>query len=295
MADTWLQLRLHSDRNGASQLEEALLACGALSVTQQDSADEPILEPGVGETPLWQQVTTTALFEGDADASQLEQALRRHCSVLPDCTWETIEDRAWEREWMEQFEPIRCGQRLWICPSWRTPPDPDAVNLLLDPGLAFGTGTHPTTALCLEWLDGADLEDKLVIDYGCGSGILGIAALLLGAREVIAVDNDPQALLATRDNAGRNGIDPARLTVLAPDEVPSVQADVMVANILAEPLIQLAPRLSDLVKPGGLLCLSGLIDSQEDVVGGAYRHNFDFQPSATREEWLCLTARKHPA
>lgn len=295
MTSTWLQLRLKSDRDNAPRLEDALLACGALAVTLQDSADEPILEPGVGETPLWQQVTTTALFEGDADAAALEQLLAQQCNPLPACTWELIAERAWEREWMEQFEPIRCGQRLWICPSWRNPPDPDAVNLLLDPGLAFGTGTHPTTAQCLEWLDGADLTGKQVIDYGCGSGILGIAALLLGARHVIAVDNDPQALLATRDNAERNGIGQARLIVASPDEVSTTQVDVMLANILAEPLIQLAPHLSQLVKPGGWLCLSGVLTTQEDVVSAAYRGDFDFQPSAHREEWLCLTARKHSA
>ncbi len=294
MADTWLQLHLHSDRDAAPQIEDTLLACGALSVTQQDSADEPILEPGVGETPLWEQVTTTALFDGDADPDRLEQQLRQHWPALPACRWEVLEDRAWEREWMAQFEPIRCGERLWICPSWRTPPDPDAVNLLLDPGLAFGTGTHPTTALCLGWLDGTDLRDKLVVDYGCGSGILGIAALLLGARQVIAVDNDPQALLATRDNAERNGIEPERILTAAPGDVPAVSADVLVANILAEPLIQLAPQLNDLVRPGGLLCLSGLITRQEAVVCDAYRAWFDFAPPANRDEWLCLTASKHP-
>lgn len=297
MANSWLQLQLRSERNEVARLEDALLECGALAVTQADSGDEPILEPGVGETPLWPDVTTTALFEGGSDAAALEQMLAQRYSPLPPLTWETLEDRAWEREWMAQFEPIRCGQRLWICPSWHLPPDPDAVNLLLDPGLAFGSGTHPTTALCLEWLDGADLSGKRVIDYGCGSGILGIAALLLGAREVIAVDNDPQALLATRDNAGRNGIDPARLTVLAPDQVPAAaplpDADILVANILAEPLIQLAPRLTSLIKPGGKLCLSGLIEHQGAAVSAAYREQFDFDPPAARDEWLRLTAKKH--
>lgn len=297
MATSWLQLQLRSKRDDVSRLEDALLACGALAVTQEDSGDEPILEPGVGETPLWPEVTTTALFEGDAQAGNLEQALTQNYGPLPTLRWETIGDREWEREWMEQFEPIRCGQRLWICPSWHLPPDPGAVNLLLDPGLAFGTGTHPTTALCLEWLDGLDLSDERVIDYGCGSGILGIAALLLGAREVIAVDNDPQALLATRENAERNGIDSTRLTVLSPEQasvdVSERSADILLANILAEPLIQLAPRLSSLVKYGGRLCLSGLLQHQGDVVATAYREVFDFDPSAAREEWLRLTARRH--
>lgn len=297
MTTSWLQLQLRSKRDDVSRLEDALLECGALAVTQEDSGDEPILEPGVGETPLWPEVITTALFEGDTETVSLEQALGDSYGVLPALTWETVKDREWEREWMAQFEPIRCGQRLWICPSWHLPPDPDAVNLLLDPGLAFGTGTHPTTALCLEWLDGLDLTDKRVIDYGCGSGILGIAALLLGARDVVAVDNDPQALLATRENAERNGLDPARLTIVTPEQVTSQvseqDADLLVANILAEPLIHLAPRLSSLVKPGGQLCLSGLLRHQGEIVADAYRAQFDFAPSASRDEWLRLTARRH--
>lgn len=296
MTTSWLQLQLRSKRDDVARLEDALLECGALAVTQEDSGDEPILEPGVGETPLWPDVTTTALFEGDADAAGLEQALTQLYGALPSRAWETVQDRAWEREWMEQFEPIRCGQRLWICPSWHLPPEPGAVNLLLDPGLAFGTGTHPTTALCLEWLDGLDLAGKRVIDYGCGSGILGIAALLLGAREVIAVDNDPQALLATRDNAERNGIEPARLTVLAPEQVTTQTAgqpaDILVANILAEPLVQLAPRLATLVRPGGQLCLSGLIQHQGALVSDAYREQFEFESPASRDEWLRLNATK---
>src|SRR5690625_2376363 len=296
MTTSWLQLQLRSKRDDVARLEDALLECGALAVTQEDSGDEPILEPGVGETPLWPDVTTTALFGGDTDPSALEQALAHRYGPLPPLAWETVRDRVWEREWMEQFEPIRCGQRLWVCPSWHLPPDPDAVNLLLDPGLAFGSGTHPTTALCQEWLDGLDLAGRRVIDYGCGSGILGIAALLLGAREVIAVDNDPQALLATRDNAERNGIEPERLIVLAPEQVAAhtsgQTADILLANILAEPLVQLASLLTALVRSGGQLCLSGLLQHQGDIVSAAYRPRFDFAPPASRDEWLRLTAVK---
>ena len=293
----WLQVHLYAERADTEAVEDALLDCGAVSVTLADSADNPILEPGVGETPLWETVKITGLFEMPADQEQLSAAFT---ALRPDVNdddlyWETVEDQAWERAWMAHFEPIQCGQRLWICPSWQEPPDPDAVNLRLDPGLAFGSGTHPTTFLCLQWLDGLDLTGKTVIDYGCGSGILGIAALLLGAARVIAVDNDPQALLATCDNLERNALDPGRLTAYLPDEAPAMPvaggADILVANILAGPLIDLAPRLTSLTAADGQLCLSGLNCDQAAEVMAAYPA-FRFDPVATREEWVRLSARK---
>jgi ribosomal protein L11 methyltransferase len=289
----WLQVHLSSERATIEAVEDALLHCGAVSVTLEDSADNPILEPGVGETPLWDTVKVTGLFELPADQVLLSAhflALQPDFSAA-DLHWESVEDQAWERAWMDHFEPIQCGQRLWICPSWREPPDPTAVNLRLDPGLAFGSGTHPTTFLCLQWLDGIDLSGKTVIDYGCGSGILGIAALLLGAARVIAVDNDPQALIATLDNLERNDLDASRLAAYLPDEAPTTCADILVANILASPLISLAPRLAALTADSGQLCLSGLTREQAPQVMAAYP-GFAFDPVAAQDEWVRLTARK---
>ena len=213
-------------------------------------------------------------------------------SPLPEHHAEVIEDQDWERSWMDNFHPMRFGQRLWIVPSWHAAPEPGAVNLLLDPGLAFGTGTHPTTALCLEWLDGQDLKDCNVLDFGCGSGILAIAALLLGAKEAIGTDIDVQALEASRDNAGRNNIEPGLFPLYLPEDLPQVQADVVVANILAGPLVALAPQLSSLVKPGGRLALSGILAEQGEEVAAAYAKDFDLDPIANRDGWVRISGRR---
>lgn len=193
---------------------------------------------------------------------------------------------------MDNFQPMRFGQRLWIVPSWHEAPDAQAVNLLLDPGLAFGTGTHPTTALCLEWLDAQALDGVQVLDFGCGSGILAIAALLLGAREAIGTDIDVQALEASRDNAGRNGIADARLSLFLPEQLPALQADVLVANILAGPLVSLAPQLSGLIRPGGLLALSGILAEQGQEVADAYAEAFDLDPIVVRDGWVRISGRR---
>lgn len=278
-------------------VEDALVAAGAVAVTLTDSADHPILEPGVGATPLWDDVLVTGLFNADTDTGVALALLTAHFGgCLPKCRWEVLPDQDWERSWIAHFEPLRCGQRLWICPSWREPPDPGAINLILDPGLAFGSGTHPTTFLCLQWLDAEPLADQTVIDYGCGSGILGIAALLLGAARLIAVDNDPQALVATADNARRNCIDPARIAPRLPEQLPDVVADLVVANILAGPLIDLAPRFARLLRPGGRLCLSGIIESQQPAVAEAYQEDFTFDARRRDGIWMRLTAtRRSPA
>lgn len=289
---SWLQLHLAIPRDRAPMVEDVLLAAGALSVTLADNADHPILEPGVGETPLWDDVLATGLFSANTDTGEaLALLAARYPGQLPDCRWEVLADQDWERSWMAHFEPIRCGQRLWVCPSWCEPPDPGAINLILDPGLAFGSGTHPTTFLCLQWLDREPLAGKTLIDYGCGSGILGIAALLLGAARVIAVDNDPQSLIATRDNARRNHIRDEQLTVCLPQNLPPTTADVLVANILATPLIELAPSFGSLLPTGGRLCLSGIVASQSDAVVGAY-HQFDFDPVQADDIWVRLAAVK---
>jgi len=291
---SWLQLRVDTCRETTEAIEDALLAAGAVSVTMEDSADQPILEPAVGETPLWKQTRVTGLFSADTETTQATViATASFGQSLPPYRWEILEDKDWEREWMQNFHPMRFGQRLWICPSWKTPPQADAVNLMLDPGLAFGTGTHPTTALCLEWLDSCTLKDKTVIDYGCGSGILGIAALLLGAKEVMAIDNDPQALIATQDNAKRNHIDSSKLNVYLPDDAPTdYQADIMLANILAGPLAELAPLLSQLTVASGQLVLSGIISSQAAKLLTVYKPWFEMEAPALHHQWVRLCGRK---
>jgi len=290
---SWLQLEFASTREQAPLLEDALLDCGALSVTLQDAADEPVLEPGVGETPLWSETKLLALFDAHCDTDAVIAALRTQLGELPSYRLQQLDDQPWERAWMADFQPMRFGQRLWVCPSWSEPPEPSAVVLRLDPGLAFGTGTHPTTALCLEWLDGLDLTGCTVLDYGCGSGILAIAALLLGAERAIGVDNDPQALVATHDNAVRNGIAPERLLTFAPEQFPiDCRVDVAVANILAGPLQSLAPTLAQATRGGGQLALSGILGEQVAAVAASYQRWFDLAAPALRQEWARLNGVK---
>ncbi|OYW93230.1 MAG: ribosomal protein L11 methyltransferase [Pseudomonadales bacterium 32-61-5] len=286
----WLQLRLAIAPEQAPALEDALLGVGAVSVTFMDAEDQPIFEPDLGTTPLWSHTHLLALFEADVDENDLLAHLQLLTGgELPDYQLERIEDQDWERSWMDNFQPMRFGRRLWIVPSWHAAPEPDAVNLLLDPGLAFGTGTHPTTALCLEWLDAQQLQGLQVLDFGCGSGILAIASLLLGAGQAIGTDIDIQAIEASRDNAGRNGIDPARFPLYLPVQLPNGQADVVVANILAGPLVELAEQIGERVKPGGLLALSGILAEQAEEVRAAYAAQFDLDPTAEKDGWVRIT------
>ena len=295
----WLQLRLVATADRVETVEDALLAVGALSVTLADHRDVPILEPGVGETPLWPEVDLIALFDEASDRDATGAALATLLGdAAPDLPWEYLEDRAWEREWLQYFAPLRFGEHFWVCPSGMEAPDPGAIVMHLDPGLAFGTGTHQTTALCLEWLATHAVAQRDVIDYGCGSGILGVAALLLGAARVRAVDIDPQALTATHDNAGRNGIDPARLLVGEPALLAGAEAaDLLLANILAGPLIELAPRLAALVAPGGHAILSGVLATQAEAVRAAWLPWFTHLGTAQRDEWcrIDLLRSERPA
>jgi ribosomal protein L11 methyltransferase len=290
---SWLQLRLAISPEQAETYEDALLNVGAVSVTFMDAEDQPIFEPDLGTTPLWTHTHLLALFEADTDPQSLLSHLQLLTgSELPEHLLEVIEDQDWERSWMDNFQPMRFGQRLWIVPSWHQAPEPDAVNLQLDPGLAFGTGTHPTTALCLQWLDDQDLTGKSVLDFGCGSGILAIAALLLGAEQAVGTDIDYQALDASRDNAERNQIAPQRFALYLPQDLPPQPADVVLANILAGPLVSLAPQISSLVKPGGLLALSGILAEQAEEVRAAYSELFDLDPTAQQEDWVRITGRR---
>ncbi|MBD9423771.1 50S ribosomal protein L11 methyltransferase [Pseudomonas sp. PDM15] len=289
----WLQVRLAITPEQAETYEDALLGVGAVSVTFMDAEDQPIFEPDLGTTPLWSNTHLLALFEADTDPVNLVAHLQLLTGgELPAHEIEHIADQDWERSWMDNFQPMRFGQRLWIVPSWHAAPEPEAVNLLLDPGLAFGTGTHPTTALCLEWLDGQDLANCTVIDFGCGSGILAIAALLLGAPRAIGTDIDPQALEASRDNAGRNGIDPARFPVYLPADMPQQPAEVVVANILAGPLVSLAPQITSLVQAGGRLALSGILAEQAEEVRAAYEGAFELDPTAIKDGWVRISGVK---
>ncbi len=293
----WLQLQIPADPDTADQLEDLLLEMGADAVTMEDAADDPIFEPDPGTTPLWGETRVTGLFDASRNGEELRSAIRsawhqRTQQDLPGIEIILVDDKDWERAWMDEFHPLKYGERLWIVPSWHAAPDPDAANLLLDPGLAFGTGTHPTTALCLEWLDGIDVEGMKVIDYGCGSGILALAALLLGASQAIGVDTDPQALEASRDNAQRNQISEGRLELYRPGDEPDTQADVLLANILASPLITLAPQLAQKVRPGGHVVLSGILSWQARDVMSAYEPWFVMDEPEQREEWIRLTGRR---
>ena len=277
----------------AEAVEAALLAVGASSITFVDRADEPVLEPKPGEMRLWNDTLVRALFQESSDAalnlSSLAAVLGPH--VTRTARVRAVVDQVWERAWLTDWRSMRFGRRLWVCPRGAdAPQDPAAVVVRLDPGLAFGTGTHPTTALCLQILDSLAMAARTVIDYGCGSGILGIAALKLGAARLMAVDIDPQALMATRDNARRNGV--AARTAVQGIEAELGHADCVLANILAEPLIELAPKLTQACLPGGQLILSGLLTTQAYAVKAAYGSGFDKVQVVERDEWCCLHARR---
>jgi ribosomal protein L11 methyltransferase len=297
----FLQLILPIGAADPAPYEDALLVAGASSITLEDEGDDPVLEPLPGTTPLWPRVRLKALFDGDIDTDQLLVSLAAELGEplsepLRQVRLETLADRAWEREWLNDFKPMRFGRRLWICPGGQLPSTPqasDTVLIELDPGLAFGTGTHPTTALCLEWLDSADLAAKRVIDYGCGSGILAIAAAKLGATVVNAVDIDPQALIATRDNAERNGV-AQLITPQLVEGASLASADVLLANILAGPLESLAPTFATLVRPGGRLVLSGILRNQAEAVATRYAPWFDIDPAVVRDDWARLDGVRRP-
>lgn len=283
----WIQIKINTSGQRAEELGDILMKYGAVSVTFEDTYDSPVFEPLPGETCLWGDTDVIGLFDAETDINHLIANLQHHPLFTNDfqCNVEHIEDKVWEREWMENFHPMLFGKRLWICPSWRDAPYPKAVNVILDPGLAFGTGTHPTTSLCLEWLDSLDLCGKTVIDYGCGSGILAIAALKLGAIQAIGIDIDEQALQASHDNAKRNGVS-HRLKLYHPSQLPlDYCANVVVANILAGPLCELAPLIKMRLTSGGLLGLSGVLAHQAQSVCKAYTDAFALDAVTEKEEW----------
>ncbi|HAV1358210.1 TPA: 50S ribosomal protein L11 methyltransferase [Vibrio parahaemolyticus] len=291
----WIQIKLNATNENAEQIGDMLMEeTGALSVTFLDAQDTPVFEPLPGETRLWGDTDILALYDAEANTNFIIDQIKASNMLAENFAYkvEQLEDKDWEREWMENFHPMKFGERLWICPSWREVPEPDAVNVMLDPGLAFGTGTHPTTALCLEWLESMDLSGKTVIDFGCGSGILAITAIKLGAEKVIGIDIDPQALLASKDNAERNGV-AEKLEVYLPQNQPEgLIADVVVANILAGPLRELAPIIKGLVKPNGALAMSGVLDTQAEDVASYYRDELHIDPIVEQSEWCRISGRK---
>jgi ribosomal protein L11 methyltransferase len=291
----WIQLRVTTTEEKAEQVSDMLIGWGAQAVSFLDAHDSPIYEPMPGEVIYWTNTVVVGLFDAEHPMDKVVNQLKQVSFFKgePDFKLEQLEDKDWEREWMDNFHPIKFGKRLWVCPSWRDIPDPTAVNVMLDPGLAFGTGTHPTTALCMQWLDATIQPEQTVVDFGCGSGILGIAALKLGAKRVIGVDIDPQAIEASTANAKRNSVEGQIELYLPKDQPKDFQADVVVANILAGPLAELKDVISAYVKPGGLLALSGILESQAQSVMAAYSDEFSFDPIAVQDEWVRLSARKH--
>ncbi|WP_288411272.1 50S ribosomal protein L11 methyltransferase [Acinetobacter soli] len=298
----WLQIHITVDQEHVDFTETLLLSLGAVSVTLDDAEDQALLEPLPGETPLWNKVIVTGIYQEDEqdpiDVAKLEAFLSAQLPNAP-MRHEQLEDQVWERAWMDYYDPIKISEKFWIVPEWLEAPDADAVNIKLDPGLAFGTGNHASTFLCLQWLGQTDLKDKTVIDFGCGSGILAVAALLLGAKKVYATDIDPQAVLATKQNAELNGV-LDRLYVGLPEEFDAEfkskesQADVLVANILASPLMMLAPEFATLLKPEGEFALAGVIEEQVEDVSAVYTRYFDILQIEKREEnWCRISGKRH--
>lgn len=295
----WLELSLTIRAAEQPRVEAALEDLGALSITLQDADaetpdEEAIFEPGVGELPLWNQIVLNALFDAEADRGGLTAAIADDLPFIEPAqiVWRDVGDQDWTRVWMDDFKPMPFGRRLWVYPSNIDPPaDGDIVVVRLDPGLAFGTGTHPTTAMCLEWLDGQQMAGKLVLDYGCGSGILAIAALKLGAARAVGIDNDPQAIVSSHDNAERNEVRDD-LAVYLPGEAPAELADVLVANILAGPLGELAPVFAAAVKPGAPFALSGILIGQYEELLTRYAEWFDDLDVRTLEDWVRISGRR---
>ena len=297
MKVAWRQFVMNLGALDPETVEAIFIRFGASSVTMTDAGDNPVLEPGPGETPLWTDTLITGMFSPDIDLHQLEDALLVELGLtdLPPHRTEYLEDRDWEREWLKDFGPMQFGRRLWIHPKGSEPFSDDIAVVHLDPGLAFGTGTHATTALCLEWLDSLSLEGKTVLDYGCGSGVLAIAALKLGCPSATAMDIDPQALIATEQNADDNKV-ADKLTVLgAPDDIRG-NFDVVIANILAGPIVQFAESITLTVRGRGMLALSGILCEQADEVMAAYAPWIDFDAPVFREQdgqiWSRLTGRR---
>ena len=291
---SWWQFSLNCQASELEQIEQLMQDLGALSLSLADAGDEPIYEPLPGTTPVWRQSIVTATFDAANSAEvlyqQISSALPSH--LVSSLRQHSLQEQDWEQAYRQHFQPIQCAPDLWIVPSWSEPPDPDATIIKLDPGLAFGTGSHPTTALCLGWLAANGAKGMRVIDYGCGSGILSIAAFKLGAERVNAVDIDEQALCASEANLRMNGIDSERVSLALPEDMEREAADLLMANILAGPLMELADRFAGLLRPGGNILLSGILKSQLEDIQLAYRPSFRLDPPKSREDWVCISGQR---
>ena len=289
----WHQISVITNEDTAPQLADLFSKLGAVSVTYMDAEDEPVYEPAIGETKIWSNTEVIALYELDAEPELIKTLVLRQFKKddLHNLRHEEVADQEWERVWMDYYKPMKFADKLWVCPTDQEQYEPGTVCLTLDPGLAFGTGTHPTTALCLEWLASHDLTGKTVIDYGCGSGILAVAAILLGAKVAHAVDIDSQALTATRSNALKNNVQD-KINCYLPEQFVPFQADIVVANILAKPLIELSEQICELLVDNGQLMLSGILHEQAGSVISAYQHNISFKPLVQQEDWIRLDGVK---
>ncbi|MCK4707735.1 MAG: 50S ribosomal protein L11 methyltransferase [Gammaproteobacteria bacterium] len=290
MTESWQQVHITITKEQLQEVEGFLLSIGALSVTYKDAGDNPVLEPLPGETPLWPELIVTGLFDQKKNMNTVMNILARHYPEQK-TEKEELEDQDWERSWMQDYQPMSFGNRLWVVPTNMQAPDNNAINLRLDPGLAFGTGTHPTTSLCLQWLDQHDVSDLTILDYGCGSGILAIAGLLLGASMAEGVDIDPQAITASNDNAKNNNISD-KLSVYLAADYQARQYDIVMANILSGPLAELAPDLSSYTKTGGAIVLSGILAEQAESIRTVYQQWFDMEQAIIDDGWAMLSGRK---
>ncbi len=291
----WVQISLYAREEDAETYSDCLTASGAVAVTFEDAEDKPLFEPLPGTTPLWHKTRVIGLYDADVNVSSIKKFIKKQLGneALQQLEVNTLAEKNWTRAWMDQFQPMRFGQKLMICPTHIPIPDPNAINIILDPGMAFGTGTHPTTRLCLEWLDQHPPENLVVIDYGCGSGILGIAALKLGASFIYAIDHDPQALESTKSNAKQNGYDELKIKTVLPNEFqPAEKVDLILANILANPLLELAPLFTELLRAGGTLVLSGILENQTNSIIERYQDAFSEFNVVKIDGWSLIYAIK---
>ncbi len=263
---------------------------GAVSISIIDAEDHPIFVEEVGTTPLWQHLILTALFVEDIALETLQEPIEKALAAPIELNKRLVQDQDWQKKWLQNLQPMQFGERLWICPSWLTYPDPFAINIQLDPGLAFGTGTHPTTHLCLQWLANYSLQDKTVMDFGCGSGILAIAAHFLGAKKVVAIDHDPQAIQATRINATKNNIDDRVLQTILADSPPQQISDVIIANVLLLPLLQFSCEFSKAMSATSKIILSGILEQQLEQMKQVYEPTFKFDKIHSKNDWLLIEA-----
>ena len=290
----WQELKIQVLSDSVPLLEEKLFASGAVSLTYLDAKDQPIFLEILNETPLWESVFILSLFSETTDLEPLISELGQDRAIVNcnELKIKTLADQDWETKWMVDFQPMQFGDKLWVCPSWITPPDPSAKTIILDPGLAFGSGDHPTTSLCLSWLYDHITEEQEVMDYGCGSGVLSIAATLLGASTVYAVDYDPQAITAISNNIEKNMISEGRIRTYLPEDLPTIRVDCLVANILAMPLIELSEQFSNLTKPMGKLVLSGILEEQTNSVIQHYKRWFEIDKPQEKDGWVLISCTR---